>query len=110
MKQMRRDSLGVENERGRGGYQIKLMIEEPPPSFIESFLTATHRIRTYIIFMTATSLADSRGYASLRNICQGQVAKAALLATHRKYRERAPPPGMMLNHDISIHEWVSEIN
>ncbi len=36
-----------------------------------------------------------QSYPSMRNTPQGLIAKAATLDTHRKHRERAPPPGMM---------------
>ena len=37
---------------------------------------------------------------------QGLVSKATKRGVHRKRRERAPLPGMMLHQDGSRHEWV----
>jgi transposase len=37
---------------------------------------------------------------------QGVVSKAPKRGVHRKHRDRAPMPGMMLHQDGSTHEWV----
>lgn len=49
-----------------------------------------------------------RSYTWVKNTLQskGMVSKAAKRGTHRKRRERAPLPGMMLHQDGSTHEWV----
>ena len=50
-----------------------------------------------------------RSYTWVKNSLQskGMVSKAAKRGIHRKRRERAPLPGMMLHQDGSRHEWVS---
>lgn len=54
--------------------------------------------------------AGSRGYTWVKNTLQakGLVRKAPKRGAHRKRRERAPLPGMMLHQDGSRHEWVPE--
>lgn len=49
-----------------------------------------------------------RSYSWVKNTLQskGLVTKAAKKGAHRKRRERAPLPGMMLHQDGSSHEWV----
>ena len=49
-----------------------------------------------------------RSYTWVKNTLQsrGLVPKAAKKGAHRKRRERAPLPGMMLHQDGSNHEWV----
>jgi transposase len=49
-----------------------------------------------------------RSYAWVKNSLQskGVVSKATRRGGHRKRRERAPIPGMMLHQDGSRHEWV----
>ena len=49
-----------------------------------------------------------RSYTWVKNNLQeaGLVAKAPGRGKHRKRRERAPLPGMMLHQDGSTHEWV----
>jgi transposase len=50
-----------------------------------------------------------RSYSWVKNTLQskGLVSKAPKRGVHRKRRERAPIPGMMLHQDGSSHEWVS---
>ncbi|MBA3037296.1 MAG: ISNCY family transposase [Desulfobacterium sp.] len=50
-----------------------------------------------------------RSYTWVKNTLQskGLVTKAPKRGVHRKRRERAPIPGMMLHQDGSSHEWVS---
>jgi len=50
-----------------------------------------------------------RSYNWVKNTLQakGLVLKSAKHGIHRKRRERAPLPGMMLHQDGSRHEWVS---
>ena len=49
-----------------------------------------------------------RSYSWVKNTLQarGLVAKVSKGGVHRKRRERAPFPGMMLHQDGSKHEWV----
>ena len=49
-----------------------------------------------------------RSYTWVKNSLQRQgiVSKSAKRGVHRKRRERAPLPGMMLHQDGSRHEWV----
>src|SRR4030042_953352 len=49
-----------------------------------------------------------RSYAWVKNTLQskGLVLKSSQRGAHRKRRERAPLPGMMLHQDGSSHEWV----
>lgn len=49
-----------------------------------------------------------RSYTWVKNTLQskGLIPKAAKRGVHRKRRERAPLPGMMLHQDGSNHEWV----
>ena len=51
----------------------------------------------------------SRSYTWVKNGLQaaGAVAKARKRGAHRKRRERAPMPGMMIHQDGSSHEWVA---
>jgi hypothetical protein len=53
--------------------------------------------------------AGQRSYTWLKNALQahGVVARAPKRGAHRKRRERAPLPGMMIHQDGSTHEWVS---
>ena len=50
----------------------------------------------------------TRSYSWVRNTLQaaGLVKKAPGRGKHRKRRERAPLPGMMIHQDGSTHEWV----
>lgn len=50
----------------------------------------------------------SRSYSWVKNTLQGAglVTKAVKRGAHRKRRERAPWPGMMLHQDGSRHAWV----
>jgi hypothetical protein len=50
----------------------------------------------------------SRSYSWVKNALQsrGLVKKAAGKGKHRKRRERAALPGMMLHQDASTHQWV----
>lgn len=50
----------------------------------------------------------TRSYTWVKNALQqqGVVAKAPGRGKHRKRRERAPLPGMMIHQDGSTHEWV----
>jgi transposase len=50
----------------------------------------------------------ARSYSWVKNTLQvqGLVKKAASKGKHRKRRERAALPGMMLHQDPSTHEWV----
>ena len=50
-----------------------------------------------------------RSYNWVKNTLQakGLVLKSAKQGVHRKRRERAPLPGMMLHQDGSRHEWVT---
>lgn len=50
----------------------------------------------------------SRSYTWVKNGLQaaGAVAKAPRRGAHRKRRERAPMPGMLIHQDGSSHEWV----
>jgi len=49
-----------------------------------------------------------RSYTWVKNTLQskGLVSKSAKRGAHRKRRDRAPLPGMMLHQDGSNHEWV----
>jgi len=49
-----------------------------------------------------------RSYTWVKNSLQrqGMVSKVTKRGVHRKRRERAPLPGMMLHQDGSRHEWV----
>lgn len=49
-----------------------------------------------------------RSYTWVKNSLQrqGVVSRATKRGVHRKRRERAPLPGMMLHQDGSSHEWV----
>ncbi len=49
-----------------------------------------------------------RSYRWVKNTLQssGLVPKVSKRGVHRKHRERAPFPGMMLHQDGSTHEWV----
>ena len=49
-----------------------------------------------------------RSYTWVKNTLQtnGLVPRARKRGAHRKRRERAPIPGMMLHQDGSNHEWV----
>jgi transposase len=51
----------------------------------------------------------SRSYSWVKNRLQeaGLVSRTAGRGKHRKRRERAPLPGMMLHQDGSTHAWVS---
>jgi transposase len=51
----------------------------------------------------------SRSYSWVKKTLQAQglVSKASKRGVHRKHRDRAPLPGMMLHQDGSTHEWVS---
>jgi transposase len=51
-----------------------------------------------------------RSYTWVKNSLQrqGMVSKATKRGVHRKRRERAPLPGMMLHQDGSRHEWVPD--
>ena len=51
----------------------------------------------------------TRSYTWVKNTLQakGLVRKAPRRGAHRKRRERAPLPGMMLHQDGSRHEWVA---
>jgi len=50
----------------------------------------------------------TRSYTWVKDTLQsrGMVSKAAKRGVHRKRRERAPLPGMMLHQDGSRHEWI----
>ncbi|MBU2227091.1 MAG: ISNCY family transposase [Proteobacteria bacterium] len=50
----------------------------------------------------------TRSYTWVKNTLQsrGLVLKSSKRGVHRKRRERAPLPGMMLHQDGSNHEWV----
>lgn len=50
----------------------------------------------------------SRSYSWVKKTLQtqGLVSKASKRGVHRKHRDRAPLPGMMLHQDGSTHEWV----
>jgi hypothetical protein len=50
-----------------------------------------------------------RSYTWVKNTLQSQglVCRSAKRGAHRKRRERAPLPGMMLHQDGSSHEWVT---
>jgi len=50
-----------------------------------------------------------RSYTWVKNTLQraGLVSRARKRGAHRKRRERAPIPGMMLHQDGSNHEWVT---
>jgi len=50
-----------------------------------------------------------RSYTWVKNLLQahGAAARAPRRGAHRKRRERAPLPGMMLHQDGSRHEWVA---
>ena len=52
--------------------------------------------------------AGTRSYTWVKNTLQraGLVAKAPARGRHRRRRERAPVPGMMLHQDGSTHQWV----
>jgi transposase len=49
-----------------------------------------------------------RSYSWVKNTLQasGLVLKVSKRGVHRKHRDRAPFPGMMLHQDGSTHEWV----
>ena len=51
-----------------------------------------------------------RSYTWVKNILQAHkaVTKAPKRGAHRKRRQRAPFPGMMLHQDGSSHEWVPD--
>ena len=51
-----------------------------------------------------------RSYSWVKNTLQarGLVSKTSKRGVHRKHRERAPFPGMMLHQDGSTHEWVPD--
>jgi transposase len=51
----------------------------------------------------------TRSYTWVKNTLQaaGVVRKAPAHGKHRKRRERAPLPGMLLHQDASRHEWVA---
>lgn len=51
----------------------------------------------------------TRSYTWAKNALQtaGAVTKAKSRGKHRRRRERAPLPGMMLHQDASTHEWVA---
>lgn len=51
----------------------------------------------------------ARSYTGVKNTLQAAaaVAKAPRRGAHRKRRERAPMPGMLLHQDGSTHEWVA---
>jgi len=53
----------------------------------------------------------SRSYTWVKNRLQaaGLIRKAKGRGKHRKRRDRAPWPGMMLHQDGSTHEWVSGV-
>jgi len=55
------------------------------------------------------SHAGSRSYTWVKNHLQqaGLVKKAPGRGKHRKRRQRAPLPGMMLHQDGSTHQWVA---
>lgn len=50
----------------------------------------------------------SRSYSWVKKTLQDQgcIVKAPKRGAHRKRRERAPMPGMMIHQDGSTHEWV----
>lgn len=50
----------------------------------------------------------TRSYSWVKKTLQekGCMAKAPKRGAHRKRRDRAPMPGMMLHQDASTHEWV----
>ena len=52
--------------------------------------------------------AGTRSYTWVKNTLQraGLVAKAPARGRHRRRRERAPVPGMMLHQDGSTHQWA----
>jgi len=52
----------------------------------------------------------TRSYTWVKNTLQsrGLVLKSSKRGVHRKRRERAPLPGMMLHQDGSNHEWVPD--
>ena len=54
--------------------------------------------------------AGVRSYTWVKNTLQtqGLVRRAPKRGAHRKRRERAPLPGMMLHQDGSTHEWVPD--
>ena len=54
------------------------------------------------------AVIGKRSYSWVKNTLQSQglVSKAEKRGVHRKRRERAPLPGMMLHQDGSNHEWV----
>lgn len=54
------------------------------------------------------AVVGKRSYSWVKNTLQSQglVSKAEKRGVHRKRRERAPLPGMMLHQDGSNHEWV----
>ena len=56
------------------------------------------------------AVIGKRSYSWVKNTLQSQglVSKAEKRGVHRKRRERAPLPGMMLHQDGSNHEWVPE--
>jgi hypothetical protein len=51
-----------------------------------------------------------RSYTWVKNGLQaaGVVTKAPQRGAHRKRRERAPMPGMMIHQDASTHQWVRD--
>lgn len=50
----------------------------------------------------------TRSYSWVKNKLQEKdcIAKAPKRGAHRKRRERAPMPGMLIHQDGSTHEWV----
>ncbi|TRZ75546.1 MAG: hypothetical protein D4R93_04770 [Deltaproteobacteria bacterium] len=46
-------------------------------------------------FYDGNQRGGQQRYPSMRSSLEGLIAKAAPLDTHRKHRERVPPPGMM---------------
>ncbi|WP_066577265.1 ISNCY family transposase [Burkholderia sp. ABCPW 14] len=53
--------------------------------------------------------AGQRSYTWVKNQLQqaGEVKRAKARGKHRKKRERAPLPGMLVHQDASRHEWVA---
>ena len=53
-------------------------------------------------------VGGQRSHTWVKNTLQseGLVSKVSKRGVHRKHRERAPLPGMMLHQDGSSHEWV----
>jgi len=56
--------------------------------------------------------AGARSYSWVKNTLQGAgaVKRAKGRGKHRKRRERAPLPGMMLHQDGSTHQWVPGVH